>query len=229
MNYLNKLVSEGLVVLQSRKSSGHPFIYDQVDSISYHKWVLNCVSFLGPDAPEQVAQIKAVYKANVALHHQAEQIFAILSSAVEFIQSKKEHLSPDVVKAKSPMAFSLEFLNNRLVEKCSDHFYAAKYDDCILNAAKLVEVMVREAAKLEDTDFGVQLMRKALKPDAPIIRFSNVSAEQEAVMNLFCGFIGYFKNPHSHKFMNVSDPLTTFEILGVANHLCNMLAKTVTT
>jgi uncharacterized protein (TIGR02391 family) len=129
----------------------------------------------------------------------------------------------------SPAAFSLEFLNKQLIEKCSDHFYASKYDDCILNAAKLVEVLVRETAKLADTDFGVSLMRKAFKPDGPIIKFSNVPAEQEAVMNLFCGFIGYFKNPHSHKFMNVSDPLTAFEILGMANHLCNMLAKRPTT
>jgi hypothetical protein len=72
MNYLDRLLSEGTAVLHSRKSSGHRLIYDPVDSMSYHKWVLNCISFLGHDAPEQVAQIKTVYKPNVALHHQAE-------------------------------------------------------------------------------------------------------------------------------------------------------------
>jgi len=43
-------------------------------------------------------------------------------------------------------------------------------------------------------------------------------------MNLYCGFIGFFKNPHSHKFLNISDPLTAFEILSIANRLCAMIA-----
>jgi hypothetical protein len=60
VNYLDKLINEGIAVLQSRISSGHPLLYDQVDRISYHKWVSNYISFLGHDAPEQVAQIKAV-------------------------------------------------------------------------------------------------------------------------------------------------------------------------
>lgn len=44
-------------------------------------------------------------------------------------------------------------------------------------------------------------------------------------MNLYCGFIGIFKNPHSHKFMNVKDPVTAFEILSMANHLCGMITN----
>jgi hypothetical protein len=54
---------------------------------------------------------------------------------------------------------------------------------------------------------------------------SDVAAEQEAAMNLFCGFIGFFKNPHSHKFLNISDPLSAFEVLSIANHLCTLVGK----
>lgn len=111
------------------------------------------------------------------------------------------------------------------MEKCADHFTARKYDDCILNAAKVVEVMAREAAELSAEDVGVNLMRKAFKPTNPILKFSDVAAEQEAAMNLYCGFIGFFKNPHSHKFLNISDPLTAFEILCTANHLCTMIER----
>jgi uncharacterized protein (TIGR02391 family) len=223
-DYLDKLVAEGMAVLQSRIPSGHPIIYDQVDSMLFHKWVLNCIAFLATDAPEHVAQIKLVYKPDIALHHQAVQIFAILNSAVEVLRAGKENLSRKSMAEKSPTEFSLEFLNPRLVEKCADHFRSAKYDDCILNAAKVVEVMVREAASLPAEDIGVQLMRKAFKPAPPLLKFSDVSAEQEAAMNLYCGFIGFFKNPHSHKFMNIKDPITAFEILIMANHLCGMIA-----
>jgi len=58
----------------------------------------------------------------------------------------------------------------------------------------VVEVKVREAAGLSAEDVGVNLMRKAFKPASAILKFSDVAAEQEAAMNLFCGFIGFFKN-----------------------------------
>ena len=222
-DYLDDLVTEGMQVLQSRVPSGNRFIHDSVDSLLFHKWALNCIGLLAKDAPEHVAQIKLVHRPDVALHHQAVQIFAILSSAVDVICANKPKSSRSTVAKNSPAAFSLEFLSPRIVEKCTDHFFAAKYDDCILNAAKVVEVFVREKASLASEDVGVNLMRKAFKPSAPILKFSAVSAEQEAAMNLYCGFIGFFKNPHSHKFMNISDPLSAFEILCMANHLCTML------
>jgi uncharacterized protein (TIGR02391 family) len=222
-DYLDKLVVDGMQVLQSRIPSGHKLIYDQVNRTLFHKWVMDCIGFLDGDAPEHVAQIKAVHKPDLALHHQAEQIFAILSSAEDLIRAKKENLSARSLSEKSPGAFSLEFLNPKLVEKCADHFYAGKYDDCILNAAKVVEVMVREAAGSSDTDIGVKLMTKAFNPARPILKFGDVESEQVAAMNLYCGFIGFFKNPHSHKFLNVSDPLTAFEILSIANRLCAMI------
>jgi uncharacterized protein (TIGR02391 family) len=225
MDYLDKLVNEGIMVLKSRIPSGNRLLHDRVDSMLFHKWVLNCIGFLATDAPEHVTQIKAVHKPDIALHHQAVQIFGILSSAVEVLRAKKENLSRSTVAEKPPTAFSLEFAVPALVEKCSDHFYSAKYDDCILNAAKVVEVKVRAAAGLSADDVGVNLMRKAFKPASPILKFSDVAAEQEAAMNLFCGFIGFFKNPHSHKFLNVTDPLTAFEIISMANHLCTLIDK----
>lgn len=66
-------------------------------------------------------------------------------------------------------------------------------------------------------------MRKAFKPEAPILRYSDIQAEQEAVMHLFSGFMGVFKNPHRHRFLEIRDPLTTFEILSFANHLLNLV------
>jgi uncharacterized protein (TIGR02391 family) len=222
---LDKLVNEGMLVLKSRVPSGHPILHDQVDSVLFHKWVLNCIGFLGTDAPEHVIQIKAVHKPDIALHHQAVQIFGILSSAVEVLRSKKEPLSRKTVAERPPSAFSLEFVHPKLAEKCSDHFYGGKYDDSILNAAKVVEVLVRETAALPPEEIGVNLMRKAFGTKTPALKFSDVAAEQEAGMNLFCGFIGCFKNPHSHKFLNVKDPLTAFEIISMANHLCTMIGN----
>jgi uncharacterized protein (TIGR02391 family) len=193
----------------------------------YQKWALNCLSFLKLDAPDHVEQIKAIYKPDYSLYHQAEKIFGIVQSAVEFIQANRvAPLTRKSVENKSPEAFALDFLDSMLVEKCSDHFKTGKYDDCILNAAKVVEVAVRDAASLSNTDVGVSLMRKAFKPDAPLLKYSEIIAEQEAVMHLFSGFIGVFKNPHSHRFLEIKDPLTAFEILSFADHLMGLVRNT---
>jgi len=224
--YPQNLLLEGIEVLKTRKPSGNPMLYDHVDTVMCQKWALNCISFLKLDAPDHVEQIKAIYKPDHSLHHQAEKIFGIVQSAVEFIQAKSAPLTRESVENKSPEAFALDFLNPKLVEKCSDHFVTGKYDDCILNAAKTVEVAVREAAGLSNSDIGVSLMRKAFKPDAPILKYSDITAEQEAVMHLFSGFIGIFKNPHSHRFLEIKDPLTAFEILSFADHLLNLVQNT---
>lgn len=63
--HLDKLIAEGYAVLDSRKTSGHRLLYDQVDSLLYHKWALNCIGFLAKDAPEHGAQTKEVHKPNV--------------------------------------------------------------------------------------------------------------------------------------------------------------------
>lgn len=202
-NYPQNLLIEGIAVLKSRIPSGHPFLYDEVDTMKYQKWVLNCISFLKTDAPDHVEQIKAIYEPDYCIYHQAEKIFGIIQSAVEYIKASREPVTRESVAKKSPDAFTLDFLHPKLVEKCSDHFLSKKYDDCILNATKVVEVAVREASGLPNTDLGVNLMRKAFKPDSPILNYSDTAAEQEAVMHLFSGFIGVFKNPHSHLFLEI--------------------------
>ena len=104
-DHLDDLLAEGIAVLQSRTDSGSRFVHDPVDTRKYHKWVLNCISFLGSDAADHVARIKAVHRPDLALYHQAEQILGILESAVEFIRSSKA--SPKGETGGGPPAPSL--------------------------------------------------------------------------------------------------------------------------
>ncbi len=188
---------------------------------------MNCISLLADEAPEHVAQIKAIYDPEYNLINVAEQIFAVLASAVEVL-ARKGKPSDDSSRVQPPQAahFNLEHLHPKLKEKCSDHFYAEKYDDAILNACKVVEVYTRELADLQEADIGVPLVRKAFNPKKPILRYSDHDGEQEAISHLFSGFIGVFKNPQSHRFMNIEDPLTAFEVINFANHLCKILEST---
>jgi hypothetical protein len=46
---------------------------------------------------------------------------------------------------------------------------------------------------------------------------------QDAHYNLFKGALGTLKNPHSHRFVGVNDPVRAFESLALASLLMRML------
>lgn len=87
---------------------------------------------------------------------------------------------------------------------------------------KVIEEAVRDKISADPTDLGTGLMNKMLaKPT--LVTFSDIPAEQEAAVSLFRGAIGSFKNPHSHRFISVTDPIRTYECLALASMLMRML------
>lgn len=148
MEYLKKLIDECIEVLNSRIPSGSLLIYDQVDNIKYNKWVMNCITILRDEAPEHVEQIKSIYDSRYNLINNFEQIFATVSSAVEYIMYKQQKREKESkIEKRHSKNFNLDFLHQRLKDKCIDHFYSEKYDDAILNACKVVEVYTKGACQ----------------------------------------------------------------------------------
>jgi uncharacterized protein (TIGR02391 family) len=74
------------------------------------------------------------------------------------------------------------------------------YDTAVFQAFKEVEISVRNAARLGNDRLGCPLMRDAFNPKTgPLSDTKEVPGEQTALMELFAGAIGYFKNPGSHR------------------------------
>lgn len=94
----------------------------------------------------------------------------------------------------------IALLHPRIVEKVRPMFMRGDYDVAVFQAFKDIEVAVRKAAQLSNSDLGRKLMQNAFSPEkGPLSDAQADKGEQVGLMDLFSGAIGYCKNPASHR------------------------------
>ena len=117
-------------------------------------------------------------------------------------------------------SFSKALPHPSIADKAWSAIMRGDLDEAVRTSFIAVEVAVRDAGKFSASDLGVDLMRKAFQPDkGPLTRNSNPPAEREGLMHLFAGAILSCKNPHSHRFVKLSDPREAWEQVMLATHL----------
>lgn len=107
-------------------------------------------------------------------------------------------------------------------------FLRGDFETAAFVAMKEVEVRVRAQAGLSDSLLGTKLMQAAFKPGPPAGPLSQPDVdpgESVAVMELFKGAIGLFKNPSSHRRVDFSDPTEAAEVVLLADLLLRLLSK----
>lgn len=115
-----------------------------------------------------------------------------------------------------------KLLHPIIAQKVYHLFLRGDYDTGILQAYKEVEVAVRNASGYSDK-YGTELMRQAFKVEnGPLIDQSQPKAEREAILHLFSGSIGLYKNPHSHRNVTVKAE-EAVEIIMFASHLLRIV------
>lgn len=130
----------------------------------------------------------------------------------DFETYKKGHLLPS------------EGLDSILVRKVKQAFIRGDYDTAVFQAFKEVEIRARKKAGLSDSDIGVPLMRKAFNPKNGILTNKSMEeGEKVARMELFAGAIGTYKNPSSHRDVDLLDPKEAADIIHIANQLLRIV------
>ncbi|NSX54810.1 TIGR02391 family protein [Parasulfitobacter algicola] len=103
-------------------------------------------------------------------------------------------------------------------------FVRGDYAEAVFKAMRAVEIAVRTAAGFPEGDHGVPMIRRAFNlKDGPLRDPTQQDAEAEALMHLFAGAIGSYKNPHSHRNVSMDDAQEAIEIVLLASHLLRIV------
>jgi uncharacterized protein (TIGR02391 family) len=117
-------------------------------------------------------------------------------------------------------------LHRLLESKVRPIFGLGNYEAAAFAALKEVEVRVRALAGASDSLIGVKLMREAFKPGSGALTDSSSDGgEQVAMMELFAGAIGTFKNPVSHRPVDYDDPAEAAEVVLLADLVMRLLDR----
>lgn len=112
-----------------------------------------------------------------------------------------------------------------IVKKALPALHRKEFDTAVFLAFKAIEVNVRRLAHLPADLVGTTLMRKAFDVEnGPLTDSGAPKAEREALAHLFCGAIGCYKNPHSHRDVDLTFT-QAFEMLLLASHLLRVLER----
>jgi uncharacterized protein (TIGR02391 family) len=116
-----------------------------------------------------------------------------------------------------------DFLHAAVAERVFPLFLRGDYDNAVLIAFREVEIEVRSSAELQESDYGVTLMRKAFETETgPLTDHSQSKSERDALANLFAGAIGSYRNATGHRRVQL-DATEAAEMIILASHLLGIV------
>jgi uncharacterized protein (TIGR02391 family) len=136
------------------------------------------------------------------------------------------HRAPDLRTFEAERHLPPGTLSTRLEQEARPAFLRGAYDSAIFAAMRVVEIHVREACGYGPEDIGVTLMRRAFhEENGPLSDEASPLSERQRIRDLFVGAIGAFKNPPSHREVNLADPIEVANIIRFADVLLRIVDR----
>ncbi|TXN73442.1 TIGR02391 family protein [Methylobacterium sp. WL6] len=219
------------VLVRPHPHGGHLSLKELLDANIYQVTSINAGTRAGGPYPaERHAEVRqAIIEAWAWLEGQGLLIPALgpyndPNMSVRLMSRRGRQLAEDPQRALSARLLPKEVLHPSIREDVWGLYHRGKYDAAVFEAMKAVEIAVRQAANPKPTDIGVDLMRRAFNPEGgPLTDKSAPAAEQHARSALFAGAMGSYKNPQSHRKVDLDNPDETAEIIMLACHLLRIV------
>jgi uncharacterized protein (TIGR02391 family) len=139
-------------------------------------------------------------------------------------RAKRFESETEVARFAAARLLAKDQLHPRMADRVWSAFIRGEFDVAVFQAMKAVEVAVREAAGYTDADYGTEMIARAFNEDRGPLRDPTMQpAERTARRSLFVGAYGSYKNPQSHRDVDIEDPFEATEIILLANHLLRIV------
>lgn len=118
-----------------------------------------------------------------------------------------------------------QFVHPSIADKTFARLAEGDFDGAVLKAFRTVEIEIRRKSGAPPESAGIDLARKAFNPkNGPLADSALPAAEREALCHYIAGAIGYYKNPCSHRDVDM-DFLEAFHRIVVASDLLRIVEK----
>lgn len=156
----------------------------------------------------------------------SERLLIAKQNGWHFISRRGHKLKgrQDLLAYRKSNILPKESLHPTIADRVWSSFIRGDYDVAVFQAFKEVEVAVRAGGGYTVADYGVDLMSKAFKVDSGDLADMQLpEPERKAMLLLFLGATGLFKNPSSHRHMTLTDPHEAAEMISFASLLMRIV------
>lgn len=117
------------------------------------------------------------------------------------------------------------YVHPQIIAKSFSLLQNGEYESAVLQAFKTLETNIREIISANSDEVGIKLIRKAFHPkNGKLTNYKLPLAEREAFSNYIAGAFGYYKNPCSHRDVEM-DYISAFDRIVVASDLLKIIDK----